>query len=123
MSYLGCIINLILRKGGETVSANARRTEIVRILRSRQQTTVAYLAEICNVTTKTIQRDILVLTVDEGYPIDTLKGHNGGIILRSYKHPCKHILSQEQISVLTELAQTSNKYHAEILNGILRAYA
>ena len=106
------------------MSVNERRTEIIRILRAKQKTTTGCLAEIFNVSTKTIQRDILALTVDEGYPIDTLKGNNGGLVLKNYKHPHKRILSQEQISVLTELAQTSNNtYHAEILNGILRAYA
>ena len=123
MSYLDCIIKLVLKKGGETVSANARRSEIIRILRATKQTTAACLADTFNVSTKTIQRDILALTVDEGYRIDTQKGNKGGIVLKDFNNPHKHILSQEQINVLTELAQTSNTYHAEILYGILRAYA
>jgi predicted DNA-binding transcriptional regulator YafY len=105
------------------VSANARRTEIIRILRAEQQTTTARLAAIFNVSAKTIQRDILTLTVDEEYPIDTIKGNKGGIMLKNHKHPHKHILSQEQIEVLTRKVQDSNAYDAEILNGILKAFA
>jgi len=105
------------------VSGTKRRAEIIRILRGTKQTTAACLAKIFDVSTKTIQRDILALTVDEGYPIDTVMGKKGGIMLNGYTHPHKHILSQEQIKVLTELAQTADTYHAEVLTGILRAYA
>ena len=105
------------------MNANARRTEIIRILRAAKQTTAARLANTLNVSVRTIHRDILVLTVDEGYPINTAQGNQGGIFLEDVKHPHKHIFSQEQINVLTELAQTANSYHAEILKGILKAYA
>jgi len=105
------------------VSGNKRRAEIIRILRSEKQISVSCLANTLKVSASTIKRDILSLTVDEGYPIDTVMGKKGGIILKNFKHPHKHILSQEQINVLTELAQTDNAYHAEILNDILRAYA
>ena len=123
MSYLGCIIKISSEKGGETVSVNARRTEIIRILRGIKQTTAACLADTLNVSTRTIQRDILALTVEEGYFIDNIRGNKGGIVLKDFNNPHKHIFSQEQIQVLTELAQSSDTYQAEILFGILRAYA
>ena len=105
------------------MSGNKRRTEIIRILRGTKQISVSCLADTLKVSASTVKRDIMSLTVDEGYPIDTIMGKNGGIMLKEITHPHKHILSQEQINVLTELAQTSNTYHAEILYGILRAYA
>ena len=105
------------------MSANARRTEIIRILRGTKQTTSARLADTFNVSTRTIQRDILALTVEEGYLIDNIRGNKGGIVLIDFNNPHKHILSQEQIQVLTELTQTSNTYQSEILNGLLKAYA
>jgi len=123
VNYLGCIIKLRMMKGGETVSVNERRTEIIRILRSTRQISVSYLANMLNASVSTIKRDILALTVDEGYPIDTIMGKKGGIVLRDFKHPHKRILSQEQIKVLTELIQIANAHQIEILNGILRAYA
>ena len=105
------------------MSVNGRRTEIIRILIGSKKTTIPLLADMLGVSVSTIKRDILVLTVDEGYPIDTVQGNQGGIFLKDFKHPHKHILSQEQINVLTELSQTDNQYHAEILKGILSAYS
>ena len=105
------------------MSGNSRRNEIIRILRSKNQTTMLYLADALGVSISTIKRDILLLTVDEGYPIDTVQGNRGGVLLRDYTHSHKHILSQEEIKVLTLLMQTVDTYTAEVLKGILKAYA
>ena len=106
------------------MSVSKRRAEIIRILRGTKQTTIFRLSETLGVCVKTISNDILALTVDEGYPIDTFRGNGGGIVLNELSHPHKHILSQEQIAVLIEIMRTtSNTYHAEILEGILKAYA
>lgn len=105
------------------MSGNSRRNEIIRILRSKNQTTMLYLADALGVSISTIKRDILLLTVDEGYPIDTVQGNRGGVLLRNYTHSHKHILSQEEIKVLTLLMQTVDTYTAEVLIGILKAYA
>ena len=124
MDCLGFIIGTELgERGCETVSVNERRAEIIRILRCAGQTTIPCLAEKLGTSVSTIKRDILILTVDDGYPIDSVQGNGGGIVLRDYKHPHKRILSQEQITVLTELAQTADTYQADILHGILHAYA
>jgi len=105
------------------LSGNSRRNEIIRILRSKNQTTMLYLADALGVSISTIKRDILLLTVDEGYPIDTVQGNRGGVLLRDYTHSHKHILSQEEIKDLTLLMQTVDTYTAEVLKGILKAYA
>ena len=53
------------------------------------------LATELGVNVKTIQRDILALIVDEGYPINTEQGNGGGVYLVEYRHPHKKILSKE----------------------------
>ena len=105
------------------MSGNSRRIEIIKILRSKNQTTMPYLADVLGVSLSTIKRDVLLLTVDEGYPIDTVRGNRGGVLLRDFTHSHKHILSQEEIKVLTLLMQTVDTYSAEVLKGILKAYA
>ena len=106
------------------MSINERRDEIIRILRGGGITTIPYLSKSLETSVSTIKRDILVLTVDEGYPIDTIQGNGGGIVLRDYKHPHKRILSQKQIGVLRKYALSADTPEdAEILNGILNAYA
>ena len=103
------------------MTAIERRNEIMRILGKRRRETMKQLANELNVTDRTIRTDITILTVD--YPLETVRGNGGCVKLADWYHPHKRILSQEQITVLTELAQTANPYHADILNGILRAYA
>ena len=105
------------------MSVRERRAEIIHILMGRRKTTMTHLAKELGVSVSTIQRDILSLTVDEYYPIDTKQGNGGGVILRDFRHPHKGILSREQIDVLTHLAQTQDEYTAEVLNGILQAYS
>ena len=105
------------------MSAHIRRDEIIRILRGVRQTTIPHLATTLETSVSTIKRDILALTVDYGFPIDTIQGNGGGVVLRDHKHPHLHILSQEQIAVLKALMLTADKYVASVLHGILRAYA
>ena len=105
------------------MSVNERRDEIMRILLGVRQTTIPRLAEALGVSASTVKRDILALTVEEGFPIDTAQGNSGGVILKDFRHPHLHILSREQIAVLQMLSQNSDEYIASVLIGILRAYA
>ena len=105
------------------MSVNERRDEIMRILLGVRQTTIPRLAEALGVSVSTVKRDILALTVEEGFPIDTAQGNSGGIVLNDFRHPHLHILSREQITVLQTLSLSSDEYTSSILNGILRAYA
>ena len=79
------------------------------------------LAHELGVSTRTIQRDIMALTVH--YPLETVQGNGGGVILKDYK--CQHYrqFSKDEIQVLTELASVADTYQVEILNGLLRKYA
>ena len=104
------------------MSAAGRRAELVRILRGRQTDTIENLARDLNVSRKTIQRDLLTLTVDEGYHIDTLKGNGGGVVFRDVKNPLIGILSMEQKQVLTEAVSCVSDYQAKVINEILVAF-
>jgi len=105
------------------MNAVSRRAEIIRILRGRKKDKVKNLAAELGVNERTIRRDLLVLTVDEGYHIDTLQGNGGGVMFRGHNNPHKGILSQEQRNVLAELAQDVGGHKAQILHEILAAYA
>ena len=104
------------------MSATSRRAELVRILRGRRKDTVSNLAYELGVSERTIRRDLLTLTVDEGYHIDTLQGNGGGVIFRGSNNPQKGILSQEQIRALTTLAEIGDDHQACVLKGILEAF-
>jgi len=85
------------------VTAKERKDETIRILRHRGQETIPQIACELGVSVSTIKRDILALTVDEYYPIDTSQGKGGGVILRDNKSQPKHLFSQTEIKVLTVL--------------------
>jgi len=104
------------------MSAAGRRAEIIRILRGRKKDTVNNLAFELKVSERTIRRDLLTLTVDEGYHIDTLQGNGGGVVFQDHRKPHKGALSQEQIRVLEELAQHAGDYEAGVLAGILESF-
>ena len=105
------------------MNAVSRRAEIIRILRGRKKDKVKNLAAELGVNERTIRRDLLVLTVDEGYHIDTLQGNGGGVMFRGHNNPHKGILSQEQIDVLRGLADRVSDHEAAVLKSILEAYA
>jgi len=100
-----------------------RRAELVRILRMRRRDTVPNLARELGVHESTIRRDLLTLTVDEGYLIDTMQGNGGGIVYSGQKYPYKGVLSQEQIKVLTDLKRYADNYQADVIDGMLEAFA
>ena len=74
-----------------TVNINERREEMIRILLSCKRTTVPKLARRLGVSERTIYRDLLVLTVDRGYPIDAETGRAGGIFMREFRHAHRRI--------------------------------
>jgi len=105
------------------MSGVARRAEIIRILMGRDMDTVSNLAFELGVNEKTIRRDLLTLTVDELYPINTIQGNGGGVRLIDWHHPHKRILSQEQEKALAiAIDATQDAHQAEVLRGILTAY-
>ena len=102
--------------------AAGRKAELIRILRGRIRDTVPNLAHELGVNEKTIRRDLLTLTVDEGYLIDTIQGNGGGVVYNGQLNPHKGLFSQEQIQVLNELMKYANSRQADVLNGMLRIF-
>jgi len=105
------------------MNAAGRRAELVRILRIRRKETVPNLAHELDVNERTIRRDLLTLTVDEGYLIDTISGNGGGVVYNGQLYPHKGIFSQEQIRVLNELKKCADSRQTIVINGMLEAFS
>ena len=100
------------------MSTDERREEMIRILLGGTRTTVPKLAMQLGVSERTIHRDLLVLTVDRGYPIDTEPGRTGGVYMHDFRHAHKRILSQAQINALRTAIDTAVPETAEALQSI-----
>lgn len=83
------------------MTMNERRAEIMRILTARRSITMPELARTFQVTTRTIQNDVVALTVD--YPLETQQGKGGCVKVAQWYHPHRNILSGEQQRVLAEI--------------------
>jgi predicted DNA-binding transcriptional regulator YafY len=105
------------------MTAAGRRAEMIRILRGRKRDIIPNLAYALGVSERTIRRDLLTLTLDEGYHIDVLPGNGGGVVFHDVGNPHKGILSQEQIDVLTALAGQATAHQAKVIKEILASFA
>ena len=102
------------------MTMNARRAEIMRILVARRAATMPVLARTFGVTTRTIQNDILALTVD--YPLETKQGNGGCVKVADWYHPHRNILSNEQQDVLSDLLGVCDAHQANVLRQMLNEY-
>lgn len=102
------------------MTMNERRAEIMRILVARRATTMPVLARTFGVTTRTIQNDILALTVD--YPLETKQGNGGCVKVADWYHPHRNILSNEQQDVLSDLLGVCDAHQANVLRQMLNEY-
>lgn len=84
------------------MGASERRSEIIRILCRRRHETIANLAEEFGVSTRTILRDIEVLSATE--PIYTLCGRYGGVFVTDNFVMSKMYMTEAELSVLKKLA-------------------
>ena len=78
------------------MNASERRERLVRILTVRGTTSVKELAEELDVCTRTIMRDIDILSTSR--PISTVAGKNGGVFVlntygKNYGKMCEYELS------------------------------
>jgi predicted DNA-binding transcriptional regulator YafY len=103
--------------------AASRRAEIIRVLRGCGKETVPNLAREFGVNERTIRRDLLFLTVDEGHLIDTKQGNGGGVFYNGQRYPYKGVFNREQIAVLTELKKYADSRQLNVLNGMLESFA
>ena len=105
------------------MSYSERREEIVRLLRCGGKYTIKELADRFGVVRNTIKNDLLILTVDCGWPIDTILGPGGGVHMTDFNHPHKHILSQDVIRALNEAIRTADTKNAKILSEFLQTHS
>lgn len=102
------------------MTMNERRAEIMRILTARRSITMPELARTFQVTTRTIQNDVVALTVD--YPLETQRGNGGCVKVADWYHPHRNILSGEQQHVLSTLIGTCDAHQANVLHQMLVEY-
>lgn len=102
------------------MSAVERRNELIRILETRRKDTYDNLAFELGVSKSTIRRDIEALTRD--YPITTIPGNGGGVMVEEWYHPHKNIFSRKHTETLQALMEGADEYTKEVLAEILREY-
>lgn len=110
------------REGGESVSANDRRQQILDLLCLRRRDTLQNLASELGVCERTIRRDIEVLTLS--YPIETVCGrYGGGVKMADWYHQDRRKLSPRQTALLKRLAVGLEGEDLEDMNQILLRFA
>lgn len=97
-----------------------RRVEIISILLVRRHITAKELAAEFNVTVRTIQNDIQVLSL--GFPIYTKQGSDGGIFMGENYKPYMNTLTPLELKVLKEIYERADGIHKDILFRIIHKY-
>ena len=118
---LNARVSSTIRKGGVHVSVNERRTEIMKILVARRQTTVPLLAQELCVCCNTVRNDIHALALD--YPLETCSGNGGGVRVADWYHPYKNMLTEEQSVALEQLLLFADIRQAEVIRQILAEFS
>ena len=102
-----------------------RRWNLLKILCQRRSITVNELATILNVSTRTIRRDVEILSLTE--PIYTQPGrYDGGIYVDQDYNFLKAYASEEQLAVLQKMYDASNEgivcYLSELEHSIFQNF-
>lgn len=85
-----------------------RRTEIIRILCRRRHETIANLAKEFNVSTRTVLRDIEILSITE--PIYTQCGrYGGGVYIDNNYYMNRMFMTDEELLLLHKLLSFSKE--------------
>ena len=84
-----------------------RRTEIMRVLCRRRHETISNLAEKFGVSTRTILRDIEVLSATE--PIYTQCGRYGGVYVTDDYAMSRMYMTETELSVLHKLSKFADE--------------
>ena len=101
-------------------SAIERRQRIIEILNMRRSEKLNNLAFELNVSKRTIQYDIEVLSCS--YPIDTRQGNGGCVFVQDGFDLYERYLSTKQFEVLEELKATATMEQAKVLDAILKSF-
>lgn len=102
-------------------NTSERRQMILDYLLERRATTRYELSNHFNVSLRTIERDILILSCS--YPIMTIQGGGGGIkIADGYRLGMKY-LSESQAALLKQLSENLSGEDLETMQSILKAFS
>lgn len=102
-------------------SATERRQMILEKLSDCRRTTRDALATEFNVSTRTIERDIEILSCS--VPVFTLQGGNGGIYVADSWYLSRRYLHQEQEALLHRLMNALTEEDRATMQDILTAFA
>ena len=103
------------------MTTSERRKEILDVLSSQRHEKIENLAFTFQVTRRTIERDILALTLE--YPIYTTKGTGGGVHVMDGRYIYDaHRMNVEQTELLERLSKELSGKDAEIMKTILKKY-
>lgn len=103
------------------MTANERRREILERLCVRRYDTGANLAFEFNVSRRTIERDILILSLN--YPLYTRRGNGGGIFVEKWFVLDRIYLKKEQAGLLERLLEQLSGDDADIMQAILETFS
>ena len=102
-------------------NTSERRQMILEYLLEHRETTRFELSNHFNVSLRTIERDIMILSCS--YPIITIQGGGGGIkIADGYRLGMKY-LSESQAALLEQLSETLSGKDLEIMQSILKMFS
>lgn len=102
-------------------NTSERRQMILEYLLEHRETTRFELSNHFNVSLRTIERDILILSCS--YPIFTIQGGGGGIkIADGYRLGMKY-LSESQAALLEQLSETLSGKDLEIMQSIIKIFS
>lgn len=97
-----------------------RRQRIIEILNMRKSEKIENLAFEFDVTRRTIENDIQVLSCS--YPIDTKTGPTGCVYVQDGFDLYERYLTAKQFEVLEELKGVATGEQAKVLETILRSF-
>ena len=103
------------------MTASQRRQQILNVLIERQHVTARNLAEMFQVSVRTIMSDVEALTCE--YPIETVRGADGGIRLASWFRPTRSYLAREQINAILKAAPFLEGSDQQALLSILNQFS
>lgn len=101
-------------------STTDRRQAILEYLIDNRRTTRTDLADRFGVSTRTIERDILVLSCS--YPIDTQQGGGGGIFIAEGYRLGRKYLTCDQLKLLEKLSANLSEEELVIMESIIKVF-
>ena len=102
------------------MTVNERRNKILEKLCVRRHDTRENLAVEFGVSKRTIERDVLALSLE--YPLNTVRGNGGGIYVEDWYRTNGKYLTDEQSALLEKLANGLSGKELAVMQGILKTF-